>query len=231
MIGPILGGVPRAKFDAAHYALTISGNSISDAVVSDLWLQVRALAPISGQLTLHNCAINGKSIQYLAANPGPVDSSYENGKINFLFIFELTNNIHNDGRTGVQTISDLKNYITARQAYVAANRPGQKPWRVIVMTGLPRGDFLGQYFTAQQGEVEMQYCNNYIRQNFRDLGAVAYVEARRPGGPFDFTDVTNAANFPASLWTDRTHPSNGAGGGKSILAGYIADVLKRLPAR
>jgi hypothetical protein len=219
MMGPMLGRMPRAKFDAAHYA-----------AVSDLWAQVRALAPISSQLTIHNCAHNGWSIQQLAASPGDVDASYENGKTNFLFFWELTNNIHNDGRTGAQTIADAIAYISARQAYVAANRPGQKPWRVVLMTGLPRGDYLNA-FTAPQGEVEMQYCNTYIRQHYRDMGAVAYVEARRAGGPFDFTDVTNPANFPSSLWADRTHPNNGAGGGKSVLAQYIADLLKRLPAR
>lgn len=239
MRGPILAaGAPRVKFSSGAYAMTVSGNSISDPAVSDLWSQVQALAPISNSITISNKAHNGYSIQQLAGTiangagaPADVDGSYVNGKINFLFFWELTNNIHNDGRTGAQTIADATAYIQARQAYVAANRPGQKPWRVILMTGLPRGDHYGSVFTGPQAEIEMEYCNNYIRQHYRDMGAVAYVESRRPGGPFDFTDVTNAANFPPSLWIDRTHPTNGVGGGKSILAQYIADTLKRLPAR
>ena len=231
MSGPILGSAQFARFQSGNFAMTVDGNSISDPSLSDLWTQVRALAPISGSITISNFGISGQNIQDMIARPSDVDGSYVNGKINFLFVWELTNNIHNIGRTGVQTISDLQQYMDARQAYVAANRPGQKPWRIILMTGLPRGDFYGQYFTGPQAEVEMEYCNTYLRQNFRTMGAVALVEARQPGGPFDFTDVTNGTNFPSALWRDRTHPSNGAGGGCSVLAGYIAAVLKRLPAR
>jgi hypothetical protein len=124
MIGPILSGTPRAKFDAAHYAMTISGNSISDPGVSDLWTQVAALAPLGGQLTLHNCAHDGYSIQQLAGTrenyfhaPADVDAAYEDNKVNFLFFWELTNNIHNDGRrwctsTAARTRSTAANSTT-----------------------------------------------------------------------------------------------------------------------
>lgn len=227
MMGPIMGGVARASFGADKYAMTVDGNSISDASVSDLIPQLNALAPISSKFTITNKAINGQNTQQMISSAADVDGSYVNGKTNVLLVWELTNNIHNIGRTGAQTIQDTIDYITARQACVAANRPGEKPWMVVLMTGLPRGDFLTAY-TAPAGEVEMQYCNAYIRANYRAMGARAFVEARRAGGPFDFTDTTNAANFPASLWTDKTHPNSA---GKAILAGYIADVLKRLPAR
>jgi hypothetical protein len=231
MMGPLMGGYKHANFDAAEYAMTVDGNSISDAAVSDLILQLQAIAPISGKFTVTNKAINGQNTQQMIANASDVDSSYVNGKRNILFVWELTNNIHNIGRTGPQTIQDTIDYIAARQAYVAANRPGQKPWIVVLATGTPRGDFLGPYFTAEQAEVEMQYCNAYIRNNYKVMGATAYVEMRRAGGPWDFTDVNNAANFPSTYWRDKTHPKNGAGGGTPILASYIADVLKRLPAR
>jgi hypothetical protein len=229
-MGPILGGAARAKFDAAHYAMSWDGNSISDGGISDLVPQTAALAPISNKITISNRAINGQNTLQMIDDAGDIDSSYVNGKINFLLVWELTNNIHNIGRTGAQTIQDTINYIAARQAYVAANRPGQKPWRVILMTGIPRGDYYSGYFTGPQAEIEMQYCNSYIRNNFKAMGAIAYVEARRAGGPFDFTDVTNGANFPQPFWQDRTHPANGPGNGKSVLAGYVADVLKTLRA-
>jgi len=220
MMAPTLGGFVRASFAAAAFAITVDGNSISDAAVSDLIPQLNALAPISNKFTITNKAINGQSVQQMIANAADVDNSFVVGKVNYLLIFEITNNIFNDGRTGLQTCVDLEAYIAARLAV--------HPWRVILMTALPRGDFLGATYTATTGEVQLQAANNYIRQNYRAMGAIALVEARRPGGPFDFTDSTNAANFPSSLWTDRTHPNSA---GKAILAGYIADVLKRLPAR
>lgn len=219
-MGPILGGAPRAKFDAAGYAMTVDGNSISAGDVSDLIPQLNALAPISGKFTITNRAVNGQSVQQMIAGAGDVDASFVVGKINYLIVFEVTNNIFNDGRTGLQTCADLETYIAGRLAL--------HPWRVILMTALPRGDFLGGTYTATTGEVQLQAANSYIRQNWRAMRAVALVEARRPGGPFDFTDSTTAANFPSSLWSDRTHPNSA---GKAILAGYIADVLKRLPAR
>lgn len=211
---------------AANYAMTVDGNSIADKNLGTLVTQLAALAPISNQFVISNFAISGQNVLQMISNASDVDGSYVNGKRNILLVWELTNNIHNIGRTGPQTIQDTINYITARQAYVAANRPGQKPWIVVLMTGLPRGDFLGSYFTAAQAEIEMQYCNNYIRTNYRAMGAITYVEARRTDSPFDFTDVGNAANFPSTLWTDRTHPNNT---GKGILAGYIAEVLNLIP--
>lgn len=255
MMGPLLGSQLRCKFDPNTMALTVSGNSISDPSTppttdpnpnstSDLWAQVMALPPVGGKISPHMCAHNGQSIQQLATL-SDVDNAYENGKTNYLFFWELTNNIWNDGRTGTQTIADAIAYIKARQNYITNNRPGQKPWLVVLATGLPRGGLLGSHFTAQQGEAEMQYCNNYIRQHYRDMGAISYVEMRRSatgrpdqttnpvaGFPFDFTDNTNAANFPSTVWDGyATHPTNGARGGKSITAQYIVDVLRRLPAR
>lgn len=226
MMGPIMGGRPCVNFDPAKYAMTVDGNSIS--AVGDLIAQLNALPPISNKFVITNKAINGQTTLDMIASPTDVNNSYVSGKRNFLLVWELTNNIHNDtGRTGPQTIDDTIAYINARQAWVAANRPGQLPWSVILMTGIPRGAHLSAW-TADEGEAHMQYCNAYIRANYRAMGAIAYVEARQPGGPFDFTDVTNAARFPSSLWTDKTHPNSA---GKAYLARYIADVLKRLPVR
>lgn len=221
MIGPILGGYKRASFAPALYAMTWDGNSISDASISDLVPQIAALAPISNQIVISNKAINGQSVQQMIANHADVDAAYVSGKINFLGIFEITNNVYNDGRTGLQTCDDLTAYIAA----VKAVHPG---WRPILMTGIPRGSLFGSTWDVVTGEEQMQIANAYIRANWRAMGAVAYVEARRAGGPFDFTDCADGANFPSSLWTDRTHPNSA---GKAYLAQYIADVLKRLPAR
>lgn len=215
-----LGTFKPLKFSSGTLAMTVSGNSISDAAVSDLIPQLQALPPISSQITIANAAVNGYSIQQLAASPGAVDGSYVAGKTNILLIFEITNNIFNDSRTGLQTISDLQSYINARIAL--------HPWVVVLQTALPRGDHFGATYSAVNGEVELQVVNNYIRQNYKTMGAKAYIESRRSGGPFDFTDATNSVNFPALLWTDKTHPNTA---GKAILAQYMVDVLKRLPTR
>lgn len=222
--GPIMGGLVPLKFTSAGTNVLFDGNSIVDPAYSDLATQLQALAPISGQLTITNTGVSGQNITNMITRaPSFVDAAYVPGKKNVLIVFEITNTIFNQGKTGLQACTDMTTYLQGR---LTAN-PG---WIVVLLTTLPRGSLLGSY-TAAAGEAEVQAANTYMRQNFRSMGARALVEVRRAGGPFDFTDTANMANFPASLWTDPTHPSNGVGGGKSILAGYIADVLKRLPAR
>jgi hypothetical protein len=219
-MGPLMGGFAHARFDAASYAMAGDGNSIMDPAYSDLLTQLQALAPISGSFTISNFGLSGQSVQQMTANHADVDAAYVAGKVNYLLAFEITNNIYNDGRTGLQTCADLAAYITAVKAV--------HPWRVILMTGIPRGSLFGSTWNVTTGEAQMQAANTYIRANYRAMGAVALVESRRAGGPFDFTDCTNAANFPAGLWTDKTHPNSA---GKAYLAQYIADTFKRLPAR
>jgi hypothetical protein len=231
-MGPILGGMPRLKFDPTKVAITVDGNSLSDPYYSDLWLRVQALAPINDQITITNLAHSGDDFSHMEAGAAAVDAAYVNGKTNILPPWEMTNNIYVRGRTGPQTIADLIAYINARQAYVATNRPGQKPWYVILPTAIPRGDFLGTIFTLAEAAAHLDYCNDYIRQNYRAMGARAFIEMRRPGGPFDFTDVSNAARFTSPPYKsgEKTHLANTADG-YGVLAGYIADALKRLPAR
>lgn len=220
-MGPILGGAPHASFAAAKFAMAGDGNSIMDHNYSDLLPQLAALPPIDGKIAISNFGISGQSVQQMTANHADVDAAFVAGKINYLLVWEVTNNVYNDGRTGLQTCSDLI-------AYIAAVKAVHPEWRVILMTGIPRGSLFGVTWTVTTGEAEMQAANSYIRANYRAMGAIALVEARRSGGPFDFTDCSNGANFPSSLWTDRTHPNSA---GKAYLAQYIADVLSRLPAR
>lgn len=207
------------KFDPAKVAITFDGNSLVDKTYSTLGVQVAALAPINGAITISNFGISGQGTLSMSSAATDVDNSYVAGKLNILLVWEMTNDIFL-GRTGLQACANLEAYIAARKAI--------HPWLVIVMTCIPRGANLQSTWTATTGEVQLQAANTYLRQNYKAMGAAAIVEMRREGGPFDFTDSTNAANFPSSLWTDRTHPNSA---GNAYLATYIADVLKRLPAR
>ena len=114
---------------------------------------------------------------------------------------------------------------TALAAYIAA-RKAVRPWLVVVPTCLPRGDHLGSHYTATTGEVELLAANNYLKNNYRGMGIHRLVDIRQ--GPFSFTDPTNAANFPSSLWVDKTHPNTA---GHAYTAGYIADALVNLRPR
>jgi hypothetical protein len=220
-MGPLLGGSARASFSPTKAAAVFDGNSLVDTATSDLVLQLQAIAPISNQITILNRGVSGQTIRNMITRaPSNVDNAFIDGKSNYLFLFEITNSIFNSGLTGMQAIADLNEYIQGRLAL--------HPWKIILLTCLPRGDFLGTTWDAYTGEDQIQIANTYLRQNFRAMGAKALVEIRRAGGPFDFNDPWNHGRFPPSLWNDLTHPN---AAGRAIEAQYIADVLKRLPAR
>jgi lysophospholipase L1-like esterase len=204
--------------------MTADGNSIMDPGTGSVMVaQIAALAPISGQLTISNFAIAGQTVRDMIANASDVDASYKQGKTNILLVWEIINNLLNANRTGVQTVSDIIEYIEARQAYVRSMSPAQRPWIVLLPTGIPFQS------STNAKELEMQYVNDYIRQNYKAMGAKAFVEFRRPGGPFYIQDVTNGNNFVGGNYnSDHIHLTSQ---GSAVLAGYVAEALKKLPAR
>lgn len=215
----------RAHYDAATANVVFVGNSLVDTSVSaEMVLDVASQAPISGNLTIQNFGHAGQSTVQLETFAAEVDASYAPGKKNYLLFWELTNSIWNvSSRTGMQAAADVAAYIAARQAVrVAAS---QAPWRVIVLTGLPRNASNASTWTNAQAETEMLAANNYIQSNYKSMGAVDIVDVRRADGPFAFSDTTNSANY--ALYTDQVHLRPA---GQQIIAGYVASVLKRQPA-
>lgn len=227
MIIPIGSG--RTIYDTTRTSITYDGNSIIDPTLpGELVVQLAAMAPINNNLVINNLGISGQTIRQMITNRADVSNSFAPGKRNILIVFEITNSIFNGAsRTGLQAIDDLKEYIQVVQADIQARYPGQR-WTIILQTAIPRGDYLGAVYTAATGEVELSIANNYIRANYKAMGATAFIESRRPGGIFDFTDSTNSARFPSTYWRDKTHPNKA---GDAILAQYVADVLTTLPSR
>ena len=222
-------GMARTIYDPSRTAITYDGNSIIDPTLpGDLVLQLAAMPPINNALVISNLGKSGQTIRQMITTRSDVLAAFVPGRRNILIAFEITNSIFNGAsRTGLEAIADLAEYIAAVQADVAAAYPGQK-WTAIVQTAIPRGDYLGAVYTAQTGEMELQAANAALRADYRSMGATALIESRRPGGIFDFTDSHNGARFPSTYWRDRTHPN---AAGDAVLAGYVADVLKTLPAR
>lgn len=217
-MGPIFQTPYCAQFRSDNVAITFDGNSLVDPNFSTLCTSLQNLQPINKRITISNFGLSGQTVQNMISSAADVDNSYVAGKTNYLLIWEITNSIFNSGKTGLAACTDMTNYITARLAV--------HPWLPIVLTCLPRGSNLGSTWTAVTGETQLQAANSYISANYITMGCVDFVEVRRTGGPFDFTDSTNAANFPISLWTDWTHPNSA---GKAIVAQYISDVLRNQP--
>jgi hypothetical protein len=216
-MGPVINTPYSAQFRADNVAVSFDGNSLVDPSFSTLCTSLQGLQPINNRITISNLGLSGQTVQNMISTATDVDASFVAGKTNYLLIWEITNSIFNAGRTGLQACADMVTYISARLV-------AHPTWKPIILTCIPRGSNLGGTYTAATGETELQAANTYIRANYLAMGCVAYVETRRTSGPFDFTDSSNLANFPVSLWTDATHPNSA---GKAIIAQYISDVLRR----
>lgn len=208
----------RVPWVAGKVNVTFDGNSLADAAYSTLCTQISARRPLLGIATINNKAINGQTVAMMTSNATDVDNTWVAGSVNILIAWEITNSIFVENKTGLAACSELAAYIAARKAV--------RPWLVVVPTCLPRGDHLGSHYTATTGEVELLAANNYLKNNYRGMGIHRLVDIRQ--GPFSFTDPTNAANFPSSLWVDKTHPNTA---GHAYTAGYIADALVNLRPR
>lgn len=206
------------RWDPASVSITIDGNSLVSASSSGLVAALAPLRPLNGAFTIKNRGSAGQSTASMIASAADVDSSFESGKTNFLLVWEITNSVFGDNLSGLQAVAQMETYIAARKA---AN-----PWRVVLFTCLPRGTLAG--WDPAPRNAQLNVANDYMRSNYRAMGAEALVEMQRPGGPFDFADVTDAANFPAALWVDHTHPTPA---GHAYTAMYVADVLDNLRAR
>jgi len=157
-----------------------------------------------------------------------VDAAFVNGKYNLLFAWETTNAVFNTGRTAAQVIQDANDYIAARLA-------AHPTLKIIMLRTLPRQ--VGPVVTDLASRIERNQTNDavdaYFAANYRACGLSAFVDIRRSGSPWAFTDYTDAS-FAAndSLWYEaaggRVHLVNA---GYAIVAGWCAEIIRRLPSR
>lgn len=222
MGGLILGGVPRASWAADKFALTVDGNSIVDpGNGSTLTAKIKAASPIADNpgFVFTDCAISGQTFQGMASGSTDVLNAYQVGKTNFLLIWEISNTIRN-GANAQSCIDDMLYCIETHQKNLRTRYPNERPWVVLAATCLPASA------TTHDQENELKAVNAYLRANYRSMGIRAIVEVRQPGSVFDVQDVTDSSKFG---WTkDGLHPTAAA---DTLLAGYVSEVLMRLPAR
>lgn len=245
MIGPILGGMARLKFDAS-VNIVCDGNSLTAGVGGYPWPNGLKTRTGFTTCTITGLGVSGQTTRQMNGLDGQpssdVDGAFVAGKTNVLVAWEGTNSICNVNRTAAQAAQDMADYIAARQAYVAANRPGERPWIVLIGTCLPRQTALGQAQTTAQNAdplLGLDAYNALLRANYRSMGAKGLFDVRQAGSPFNIADY-NYATFEAlatssGLWST-TDAANDhihlRGAGYDVLIDqFIAPALKRLPAR
>lgn len=159
-----------------------------------------------------------------------VDAAYDPAKTNILIIWEFTNTIVS-GRTVLQAISDMQDYISAR---LAANAG----WHIILGTCLPRqllNDQAGTYTL----NANLDDCNTRIRAGYKGWNIKALFDVRAAGSPFNFPnydDATFEAAFadPAGLWASGetgTHTHLSSNGYYYVMRNFLQPTLLRFPKR
>lgn len=222
-MGPIMGGVPRMKFDASKVAITFDGNSHVSIIGSgSFFLNTPA---DMGSVPIANTGIGGRNWAMMngleGGSSGPVDASYVPGKVNILIAWEGTNTLRFLERTPAQAWGECLAYCNARQAYVAANRPGQRPWVIVLGTCLPLGQSAGD---AKQ-QVIYDY-NTLMVNGYRAAGISGLFDVRAPESVFAGSAGIAAMTSGAYAYGDDLH-SNTAGY-THVVQDSIIPALKRL---
>lgn len=229
-------GLPTRKAlkASSNVNLVFDGNSLTYGTGStggqSLAVQTMAKSWAAGSgATMSNVSFAGRSWGDLISNGSAVDSAYVPGKINVLVVGETTNSVFNTSSTAAQAVASAQSYINARLA--------QNPdWRIVLVTTIPRQT--GPQVAANQTALDaanavLVAADNIMRATYRKMGAVALVDVRSPGSPFNFTGYTPAdfsavANLYAEADGSRVHLTNA---GYSLWADMIDLALRRLPQR
>jgi len=228
-MGPFSDSSIKMPYDTTKTKVIFEGNSlvygIGSTAGSTLPQQLQALPPMNGA-TLTNLAVSGSTFNNtnsMTARGASVDALYEDGKSHVLLIWEGTNTIWFNDVTGTQTGQQCADYIAARTTAM----PGLK---VILLTTLPRYSVDGSSVYGSDlvsGNNTLLDYDNYIKRNYREMGAHAVVDVRAHG-----VFVASGTNFMRLSMRpyvyDSTHLNNW---GYGLIAQYCATALRHLPKR
>lgn len=228
MRGPILGARPTVRWGGPTANIVFDGNSLvagnvmASPSTQNIAAQLTPMAPLNGAVTVTNIGVGGQTIANMRSRGAQyADGHYVVGKKNVLIVWEGTNSICNTTMTG-QAAGD------AMAAYCADRLAAHPDWIIVLMTTIPRFDVSSGTWSVAQANAELLKYDAYLKANWRAMGAKKVVDVRAAGlfvYPPGATSMPSAMS-PYMLENIHYNPAGGA-----ILAGYVADALKRLPAR
>lgn len=225
MMGPVLGGFAKQKYPAGNTNFMFDGNSLvygfGSTAGKTLPQQLQALPPANGTL-VRNFGANGINITTMRSKAATsVDKIYSADKTNILFAWEATNTAWGSASlTGAQIGEQMAAYCAERLAVFPA-------LKIILLTTIPRFSTDGSYGTnLAAGNATLIAYNDYIKANYRAMGAKMVVDVRA-SGVFEYTGPAMSAAM-APYVMDLIH-CNDAGYG--LVAQMCAAALLRLPAR
>lgn len=202
--------------------IVFDGNSLvfgQGALVSNMPTRVMATAPFVGSgAAMANVGISGQSWRMMngldTGSVSDVDGAWVSGKFNILVAWEATNSIAYYGRTVSECVQDCVDYIAARKAV--------HPWRVVLLTTIPRNNALDSSLRAWDA---------LAKANYRAWGADVLIDVRRELLNFS---GENDASFSSTqpLWSEGAAPwVHLTDAGYQMVANWVAEGLRRVPGR
>ena len=219
-MGPLLSGAALQRYTSSTVNIVFDGNSLVSGVGAStaakyLPAQVAALAPLNGNIAVANTGVSGRAIDGMTTSADP---AYVAGKKNILVVWEGTNTICNQTKTGVAAGIEMAGYCNYRLT-------AHPDWVIIQMTTLPRFGFLQTYSVAQ-ANAELDAYNSYLAANYKSMGCKQLIDVRA-AGIFTYTGTTVSTTMSPYM-SDTTHCNDA---GYALVAQYVANTLRRLSSR
>lgn len=236
MIVPMLSQSARVRIDA-NTIMVIDGNSLVAGVGASgatkyMSAQLQAMAPISNVVTITNKGVGGQTIDNMITAGFNIDALYVAGKKNILLAWEGTNQIISNNITGAAAGVKMGNYVAAR---LAANAG----WKIVLIGTIPRqsvGAYTQNVGGVNGANAELIAYDNYLRDNWRAMGAKEFITLRNAGSIFVLPDYTSGSfenppyiNYEAAGESTAHIHLNDLG--YNAVAQIVAAALRRLPSR
>lgn len=229
-MGPVLGGRPVTRFTSNSAVIVFHGNSLVRGITyatDPVPAQVQRLHPVNNTSTCVNRGTDGIQTPALITNaPSQVDALFNAAKDNIVVFWEARNSMYNGGKTPAQAWADVQTYVAQR---LAAN----PKWKVLLLTIIPQRASFDTDSTCAATMATFEQFNDLMRAGWRATGAKALVDVMKPGSPFrvgagTVADFNNCGLYTTAIDGHWVHLNNA---GNAVIAQYVADELKRLPAR
>jgi lysophospholipase L1-like esterase len=218
-------GAKRLKYSSATTKVYFHGNSIIAGVgVSagqDPSSVMGTMAPLAAAgVTVTALGHSANTWEQLTALTD-ADSAFAAGKTNVLLAMETINSLSNAHDSVNATIA-------AARAYCAARLAAHPTVKLVLVTGTSRWP-TDAYWTSADLGAAIVAVNQAMVANYRAWGAVACVDLRAPGSPWNAFSTYSAAEYAATgLYTgDNVHPN---AAGAALIARMCANTLFRLAA-
>ena len=196
-------------------ALAFDGNSLGagygNPAIAPLAQAFTLLSASFSDLVQNNVSVSGQTTREMNGLDGgsaaDVDAAFVPGRINFLFVWEVTNDVIRNSATAATAAANMQSYVQ--------NRMAKNPWRIIILSTLPRQDSAGTTQAAIDAtNATLLAADAIIRKNCRAWGARGFIDVRCEGSRFRLENFSTAFSRNDDLWLEPAIVAGATSGGR-----------------